>query len=131
MLLPALIFKKFGKPVNIYVPSLSLGGVTKHTRMLQTITPFAVKYGLTINSAYDVEDYKQIGKALLKENGTVVIVWEHKNIVPILQYLGIKEDLQWPGNDYDSIWIVSFPNGRSTYPGQGKIKPAIGMSFLN
>lgn len=43
--------------------------------MFQTITPFAVKYNLTINSAYEEGDYKHISKALLKEKGTVIIVW--------------------------------------------------------
>jgi hypothetical protein len=76
--------------------------------MMQTISPFAIKYNLSINSAYDEEDYKNVGKALLKEHGTVLIVWEHKNIAPILEYLGIKAGLKWPDDDFDSIWIVTF-----------------------
>lgn len=112
MQLPAVLYKKFGKPVNIYVPSLNLGENTRRARMFQTITPFAVKYNLTINSAYDEGDAKHIGKALLKEKGTVIIVWEHKDIQSIINYLGIKAVTQkWPANDYDSIWIVTFPNG--------------------
>jgi len=108
MLLPAVLFKKFGKPNYVYVPSLSSGAVTKHARMLQTITPFVVKYQLKVNSAYDETDYKSVGKALFRENGTIIIVWEHKNIAPILEYLGVKADLKWPSDDFDSIWIVTF-----------------------
>jgi len=130
MLLPAVLYKKFGKPSNIYVPALSLGEVTKHTRMLQTITPFVVKYALTVNSAYEVEDYKNIGKALLDEHGTIFIVWEHKNISAILEYLGVKEDLQWPGNDFDSIWIVTFQNGRTVLTkDKERLNPPAGCPF--
>ena len=112
MQLPAVLYKKFGKPVNIYVPALKTGEATKRGRMFQTITPFAAKFNININSVYDEEDYKHVGKALLKETGTVVIVWEHKNIVPILTYLGVKTGtLKWVGADFDSIWIVTFPKG--------------------
>jgi hypothetical protein len=112
LLLPALLYKKFGMPVNIYVPSLNMGEETRHSRMFQTITPFAIKYELTINSQYDEADYKHVGNALLKERGTVIIVWEHKNIAPIINYLGVKSFwLNWPDNDFDSIWIVTFLKG--------------------
>lgn len=113
--LPAVLYKKFGKPENIYVPSLNLGENTRRARMFQTITPFAVKYNLSINSSFDEGDAKHIGKALLKEKGTVIIVWEHKDIQSIIDYLGVKSVIQkWPANDYDSIWVVTFPNGRPT-----------------
>jgi hypothetical protein len=112
LLLPAVLYKKFGKPANIYVPSVSGKDATKHARMFQTITPFAVKYNLAINSAYDEADYKHIGKALLKESGTVIIVWEHNSMVSIVDYLGVQSShLQWPDDDYDSIWIVTYRNG--------------------
>jgi hypothetical protein len=111
MLLPAVLMKKFGKPANIYVPALNLGKKTKRTRMLQTITPFVAKYNLSINSAYDEEDYKHVSKALLQENGTVFIVWEHNNLAPLLTYLGVKNAPDWGGKDFDSIWIVTFPKG--------------------
>lgn len=112
MQLPAVLFKKFGKPTNVYIPSPGTGKVTKRARMLQTITPFVAKYNLTINSQYEVEDYKKISKSLLTEEGTVIIVWEHKNIAPILKYLGVEESsLKWPDADFDTIWVVTFPKG--------------------
>ena len=114
LLLPALLYKKFGLPDNIYVPSLNLGKSTKRARMFQTITPFAVKYNLSINSQYDEEDYKHISKALLQEKGTILIIWEHNTITPLLDYLGIKtSSLNWPDSDYDSIWIVTFKKGQA------------------
>jgi hypothetical protein len=131
MQLPALLYKKFGLPANVYVPALNLGKVTKHTRMLQTISPFVIKYNLQLNSSYDVEDYKGIGKALLKESGTVIIVWEHQNIPAILEYLGINPNLlDWPGNDFDSIWVVTFANGKALLTkDKERLNPPAGCPF--
>ncbi len=131
MLLPSVLVKKFGNPSAIYVPSLKLGEGTKRARMFQTATPLAVKYGLSINAAYGETDYKQIGKALLKESGTVVIVWEHKAIKHIIKYLGAGSgSMDWPGSDFDSIWVVTFPNGHATLTrDRENIHPASGCAF--
>lgn len=111
--LPAVLYKKFGIPSNIYVPSINLGKSTRRARMFQTITPFAIKYNLTINSAYEEGDYKHISQVLLKERGTVIIVWEHKKIQQLISALGVKSATQkWGANDYDSIWIVTFTQHR-------------------
>lgn len=113
--LPAVLTKKFGKFTSIYVPALNLGERTKRARMFQTVTPMAIKYNLDINSYYDEEDYKHVGKALLSEKGTVLIAWEHNNIDSIVEYLGVKSVKKWPGSDYDSIWIVTFPKGSAVF----------------
>jgi len=128
--LPAVLFKKFGKPSNIYIPALGLGDVTKHARMLQTITPFVAKYMLTINSEYDESDYKKLGKALLREDGTIIIIWEHKNIPSILEYLGVNANLNWPDNDFDSIWIVTFNKGNAVLTRDKEhLNPSAGCPF--
>lgn len=128
--LPAVLTKKFGKFSAVYVPALNLGERTKRARMFQTVTPLAVKYNLDINSYYDEEDYKHIGKALLSEKGTILIAWEHNNIDSIVEYLGVKSVKKWPGADYDSIWIVTFPNGSAqlSKDKQG-INPSVNCSF--
>jgi hypothetical protein len=113
MLLPAVLFRKFGKPDQVYIPALKEGRKTKHARMLQSITPFAVKYDLNLNSTFNVDDSEGLGTALLEEKGTVLIVWEHQRISPILKRLGISMfNLKWPTGDFDSIWIVTFKNGK-------------------
>ena len=130
MSLPAVLYRKFGRPSNVYVPALGMGQSTKHTRMLQTISPFVSKYNLNINSAFDVKDARHVGKALLDESGTIIIVWEHKNLPDILNYIGVRNNLDWPGNDFDSIWMVTFPNGKAvlTKDREG-LNPAAGCPF--
>ena len=130
--LPAVLSKKFGRPSVVYVPALNLGKTTKRMRMLQTITPFAVKYNLAINSKYTEEDPGAMGEALLQEAGTVIIVWDHNSIQPMLKKLGLKKtgSLTWLDDDYDSMWIVSFSTGKPVLSKDSEgIKPAAGCSF--
>jgi hypothetical protein len=112
VLLPAVLYRKFNIVDDIFVPSPNLGKVTKQARMLETIIPYAIKYNLSINSKFDEDDSKSLAAALLKESGTVVIVWDHSEIPGIISALGIRQFLKWDSDDFDSIWIVTFPNGK-------------------
>ncbi len=128
--LPAVLYNKFGLPTAIYVPALNMGKVTKRERMLQTISPFLAKYNISVNTAYEEEDYKHIGKALLNESGTVFVVWEHNNIAPILEYLGITNPPKWKDSDFDSIWIVTFHHKQAVFTKDAEnLHPAVGSPF--
>jgi hypothetical protein len=111
--LPDVLNKKFGTPEFIFVPSINTGKKTSAARMYQTIVPFAVKYNLSINSKYDVDDTKGLAQDVLKRNGTVLLVWEHKHIDNILKALGVLDSPKWPDDDFDSIWIINFQNGKA------------------
>lgn len=103
-----VLYKKIGIPSSIYVPSLGSGSTTTHSRMFQTITPFAVKYNLSINSSYQGNDPASVAKEVLKEKGTVLLVWNHGKIPALAKALGVKgEKLKWNENDFDSIWIIT------------------------
>lgn len=111
--LPDVLNKKFGVPDYVFVPSINTGKKTSTARMYQTIVPFAVKYNLTINSKYDVDDIKGLAADVLKRNGTVLLVWEHDHIDNIAKALGVQTS-KWPGDDFDSIWIINFQNGKAS-----------------
>lgn len=114
LLLPAVLYKKFGRPTAVYVPALKSSANTKHARMFQTISPFAVKYNLNINSSYEADDDKDLAKALLKESGTVIIIWEHHNIRSIINRLGVNDgNTKWPDTDFDSMRIVTYSKGKA------------------
>ena len=104
--------KKIGVPDYVFVPSINTGKKTGTARMYQTIVPFAVKYNLRINTKYDVDDYKGIADDVLKRNGTVLLVWEHKAIDNIVKALGLPHSPKWDDNDFDSIWIITFKDGK-------------------
>jgi hypothetical protein len=115
LLLPKLLKAKFGLPTYIFVPAIVPGESTKHSRMFQTISPFAIKYNLTINTSHEEKDSLMIAKDLESRKGTILLVWEHKAIAPIVRSLGVNAPkLTWPDDDYDSIWIVTFKNGVAT-----------------
>ena len=109
-----VLYNKFKLPDFIFVPSLKTGKETGAARMYQTIVPFAVKYNLTIDTKFDTDDPQAIAAAVLKKTGTVLLVWEHKNIPLIAEQLGVKNtNLKWKGEDFDSIWIITFKNGQA------------------
>ena len=103
--LPPVLYAKFGLPGVIYVAQ---SNTTQHSRMRQTITPFAKKYGLGLNSEYKVSDIKGVTKNIFRQKGTVLVVWEHKGLEDIAKQLGVKEKLKWSSDDFDSIWIITF-----------------------
>ena len=113
--LPSLISKRFGVPANVYVPALGLGTDTKHCRMFETAVPLAVKYNLTLNTKFEEKDASGLAADILKQKGLVLVVWEHKAIAPVLQALGVTQELVWDDNDFDSIWIVTFYKGVAVY----------------
>ncbi|WEA03930.1 histidine phosphatase family protein [Mucilaginibacter sp. SJ] len=129
--LPEVLKAKIGLPDHIYVPAMHQGKSTARVRMFQTISPFAVKYNLSINSNFEEEDDNGVAKELTSKKGTILIVWEHNQIKPLLKALGMKvKDLQWPDSDFDSIWIVTFKKSKPslTMDREG-ITPAAGCSF--
>ena len=111
--LSSVLYEKFNKPDYTYVPSLELGKSITHARMFQTITPFAVKYNLTVNAKFDENDYSNIAENVLKKTGTVLMVWEHSSIQSLAEKLGVKSPPPWDGKDYDSIWVITYPNGKA------------------
>jgi hypothetical protein len=109
-----VLYAKFKIPDYIFVPSIKTGKSTGTARMYQTIIPFAVKQNLNINTKYEVNDVPGLAASILKKNGTVLIVWEHNYILKIVQALSIKDNhLKWKGDDFDSIWIITFKNGNA------------------
>lgn len=107
MQLPQVLYSKFGVPTAIFVPSLHTGKKTSTARMYQTIVPFVIKYNLTVNSKFDVDDADGLAGALKQTEGTSLVVWEHKNINDIAKALGVQQKLKWDSEDFDSIWIIT------------------------
>jgi hypothetical protein len=101
--LPGVLIKKFGVPNSVFVPQINTGKSTSTARMYQTIVPFAVKYNLDVNTKYDVDDTKDLAKAILNKQGTVLVVWEHNKIDNLLKDLGVESKEKWSDDDYDSI----------------------------
>lgn len=111
--LPGLIQHKFGIPDFIYVPSLKIGYKTASARMFETAIPIAVKYNLDINSEFEKTDSTGIANDILRKQGLVLVVWEHKAISGILHSMHINNIPKWDDSDYDTILIVTVVNGKA------------------
>ena len=114
LLLPAVLFRKFNKPDHIYVPAMGVGKSNAHARMFETIVPFAVKYGLDVNSEFQVDGYAAIAERVLGKNGTVLMVWQHDAIPALAANLGVANPPKWKDKDFDSIWIITFASGKAS-----------------
>ena len=114
--LPAALNKLLPVPPDYtFVPLIGTDGKdTTSIRMLQTVMPYAVQHNLTINSDYEADNAAGLAKKLRRCRGTVLVVWEHINILKIAKKLGIKAPLNWPDADFDSIWTISFGGGGAT-----------------
>jgi hypothetical protein len=130
-MLPAILYRKFGSPAKIYIPAIENKAKTTQLRMLQTVTPLAVKYRVPINSQYLEEDYPNLAKALLNERGLIVIAWDHKTIPLIVHQLAPNAALfRWPDSDFNTICIITFKHGKSilTFDTEN-IQPADNCNF--
>ncbi|MFL5744765.1 MAG: histidine phosphatase family protein [Niastella sp.] len=112
--LPAVLYAKYKVPDKIFVPSMNNGKSASHVRMFETISPFAIKYNIGINTKYDVDEVKEMATAILKTNGYALVVWEHDKIDNLVKALGADaKGMKWSGDDFDSIWIITFKNGQA------------------
>ena len=111
--LPHVLHHKFGKPDYTYVPSLTCGTFTDHSRMFQTVAPLAIKYNLTVNSDFDEKAAAEVAHDVQQKEGTVLMVWEHSAIQSIAGELGVENPPAWHGKDFDSIWIIDFKSGKA------------------
>ena len=106
--LPAVLYNKFGVPNHVYVPALGIDFTTTHSRMFQTVTPFAVQYNLGINSKFDEKDFTGLTNHIREKTGLALLVWEHHGINDLVLALGVNDAPIWADEDYDSIWMVTF-----------------------
>jgi hypothetical protein len=111
--LASVLHAKLNVPDEIYVPSIKSDDATKHSRMFQTISPFAIKYNLPINSKYNAEENEKIVKNVFKKNGVVLMVWEHNAIQALAGALGVDGSPRWADADFDSIWIINYQGGKA------------------
>ena len=111
--LPDVLYRKFGIPGHVYVPAIGVRKSNDHVRMFETIIPFAVKHGLTINSEFELDAYPAIAQRVLGKTGTVLMVWQHDAIPALAAQLGVDTPPKWKDKDFDSIWIITFAGGKA------------------
>ncbi|WP_316805408.1 histidine phosphatase family protein [Pedobacter nototheniae] len=131
MQLPAVIVKKFGLPNYVYVPNLNATKGTKRSRAFQTVLPLSIKYNLSINSSFDVEDSKGLVNDISAKKGLVLVCWEHHELTKIMKAFGVKPtNLKWAENDFDGIWTITYQNGKAVFSADKEnLKPKINCTY--
>lgn len=111
--LPEVLYQKFGKPAYIFVPDKHSQKKTIASRMYQTALPFASRYNIVLTT-FDEANLRGMAADILQKQGTVVVVWEHSAINGIAKALGVPGPGKWPDSDFDSIWVITFNNGKAS-----------------
>ena len=87
-------------------------------RPVETITPLATALDLPIHADFTQEEHLQVANKIetLGDNRTVLLCWEHCNLVSIAQILGApvtywgldpSTDASNNGDCFDAIWVLS------------------------
>jgi len=125
--LPQVLLTKFGKPDFIFAPDPNQvnhdpAGDFCYVRPLATIEPTAIQCGLPVNTHFGFTDIAGLEQELSKPayaGATVFVAWEHRyldNFVKDMVKSSGGDPAQvpgWPGNDFDSIFVVRLPHNKS------------------
>lgn len=118
--LPAVIAQKFGKPDFIFAPDPAQskedkGATYSYNRPLATVEPTAIKFGMPVDARFGFEDIDALKATLAQPqylNATVLVGWEHKQIVTLAKNI-LKEEggdkasvPKWGSDDFDSIYVL-------------------------
>ncbi|MBS0205037.1 MAG: hypothetical protein JSS49_19185 [Planctomycetes bacterium] len=81
------------------------------------MTPMAIKYNLTINTKFAETDTAGAAEEVMTKKKTVLMVWEHSQIPGLAKAFGVTDPKaqSWPDDDFDSIWIITYPNGKAVF----------------
>lgn len=99
-------------------------------RPFQTISALAAKMQMSIDTSFKKNDYAKMVKHALEQSGTVLISWQHQDILP--KSAGddsiVSELLQqtntsnlhvppgpWPGARYDMVFVFDRPSGTGPF----------------
>jgi len=77
-------------------------------RASQTVTPLSLAHGILLNTGFAVGDESKLAAEILRQDGPVLVCWEHHNIPLIVAALGVDEEaaLIWPDDRFDMIWLL-------------------------
>lgn len=111
---PALT--QYGPPIAIYAEAPN-DGVTA-TRAMETCSPLAKALGIPVLTPYTRDQYVPLAQDILNNpqySGKMVLIcWEHKNIPPLVNALGIQPmPAPWAGNVFDRTLVLTYrPDGK-------------------
>jgi hypothetical protein len=117
--LPQVLQSKFGTPTAIYAPdpgytAKDKGVAYNYVRPLATIEPTAIRLGMPVNTAFGLEQTKELQHDLLKpanRSAIIFVAWEHnlarKAVKDLVDSIGGKDEVpKWADDDFDSLYVL-------------------------
>lgn len=118
--LPPVLAKQFGRFDAIFAPDPERqkkdeGIKYRYLRPLETVAPLSKATGVPVETQFGYKEIDKLEKALQSpdyRSATLLIAWEHKQLVKLARNLldhhggDPRQVEKWPGNDFDSIYVV-------------------------
>jgi hypothetical protein len=96
------------RPKAIFAARPTDGGTGQRTR--ETVTPLAKKTGEQIDAGYGKGEEEQLVQDVLKQNGPVLVSWQHGEIPAITEAFGKVTPAppsEWPDDRFDMVWTLT------------------------
>lgn len=103
-------FLRFGPPAALYAMNPSHDGGS--VRAIQTLQFVAEDLKLPLRTNFTRDEYAALVaeiKADSRLDGkSVVVCWQHDNLLPMAQALGLAAPPAWPSTQFDRAWVLTF-----------------------
>lgn len=75
-------------------------------RPQETAAPLAAALGIAVATGYGVGQEAALATAVLRCDGDVLVVWEHKHIPKLAAAFSDAAPATWPGSAFDLVWLL-------------------------
>jgi hypothetical protein len=76
-------------------------------RPSQTVTPLAMAQGIRLDTRFAVGSETVVAAEILRQDGAVLVCWEHHNISLIISALGVEDaPTAWADDRFDLVWLL-------------------------
>lgn len=100
------------RPTKIFAAGVNDVTGPHGRRPSETVTPLAQAKGIPLDTTFAVGDEADVAKAILREEGVVLVSWEHHNIRRIVLGIGVQDFARdWPDERFDLVWLCRMTSG--------------------
>jgi hypothetical protein len=96
------------QPIAIYAQRSSDGHHS--TRPVQTAAPLANSWQVPLYTFFSDKNYADMIDEIDEtyNSGLVLICWSHDTLPAIAKKFGVPKPPEWPGSNYDWVWVINF-----------------------
>ncbi len=99
-------------PTKIFAAGADHVNGPQGRRPAETVTPLAEARGIPLDTTFAVGEETDVANAILREQGVVLVSWEHHNIPRIVRGIGVEDFAgDWPDGRFDLVWICRMTSG--------------------